>query len=96
MVGRSLEDIRTDGELDDTIRNLVDALHAKLHSASRYGMYEYQAAQAGREECAEVFRRVHRQDRAQIRELLVALAACVFDDGAKRVAGDDPPLVTQP
>ena len=62
-----LGDLRTDGDVDHTLQNLLQALTQNLELRARYRVFEFEARQEGLDECAPLFndlrRRRERADR---------------------------------
>jgi rubrerythrin len=75
----TLEQIRTEQPVKNTVHNLVQCLSTKLDSAARYGLYQDDARQDGMDDCAEVFANLAARDRECIEELLRCLRDHIDD-----------------
>ncbi len=69
----SLERIRTERPVENTIHNLIETLSVKTSSAARYGLYQQDAREDGMHDCAELFGRLAEQEDEAIRVLLECL-----------------------
>jgi rubrerythrin len=65
----TLERVRVDGPVKNTLHNLIQTLSIKLDSAARYGLYTEDARIDGYEDCAELFGRLAEQERRAIDDL---------------------------
>jgi rubrerythrin len=69
----TIERIRTDGAVKNTLHNLIQTLSVKLDSAARYGLYTEDARIDGYQDCAELFGRLTEQERRAIDDLKACL-----------------------
>jgi rubrerythrin len=75
----SIERIRTEQPVKNTVHNLIQTLSTKLDSAARYGLYQEDASADGMEDCADVFARLAERDRESINDLLECLKGHIDD-----------------
>jgi rubrerythrin len=69
----TMEKIRTEQPVKNTVHNLVQTLSVKLDSASRYSLYQEDARKDGFDDCAEVFGRFAEKETKMIDELVSCL-----------------------
>jgi hypothetical protein len=69
----SIELIRQEQPVKNSIHNLIQTLSVKLDSAARYGLYHEDAREDGFGDCAELFDRLAQQERDAIQELMARL-----------------------
>jgi hypothetical protein len=70
----TIEKIRSEEPVDNTIHNLVQTLSVKLDSAARYSLYRDDARKSGYEDCIELFTRLEEREQESIRDLMRMLA----------------------
>jgi rubrerythrin len=76
------ERIRTEEPVKNTIHNLVQTLSVKLDSASRYGLYQDDAAKDGFEDRAELFAKMAETEQRDIEGLVRCLQRHIGESGA--------------
>jgi hypothetical protein len=81
-VSINLSALRTDGDVDHTLQNLLQALTLNLELRARYRVFEFEARQDGLEDCAQLFTELRRVESQQIADLLAGLR--------QRLAESDP------
>ena len=69
----SMDKIRTEQPVKNTVHNLVQTLSIKLDSAARYGLYVEDARKDGYDDCAQIFERMAEREQEMIRELIDCL-----------------------
>jgi rubrerythrin len=69
----SIELIRQEQPVKNSIHNLIQTLSVKLDSAARYGLYQEDAREDGFDDCAELFGRLAEKEREAIQELTACL-----------------------
>jgi rubrerythrin len=69
----SMERIRSEQPVENTVHNLVQTLSIKLDSAARYGLYVEDARKDGYDDCAEVFERIAGREQEMIQDLISCL-----------------------
>jgi rubrerythrin len=69
----TMEKIRTEQPVKNTVHNLVQTLSIKLDSASRYTIYQEDAKKDGFDDCAKVWGRLAGQEQEMIDELVTCL-----------------------
>jgi rubrerythrin len=72
-VSINLSALRTDGDVDHTLQNLLQALTLNLELRARYRVFEFEARQDGLDECAQLFNELRRVESQQIADLLAGL-----------------------
>ena len=72
-VSINLSALRTDGDVDHTLQNLLQALTLNLELRARYRVFEFEARQDGLEDCAQLFNELRRVESQQIADLLAGL-----------------------
>ena len=70
----TIETIRSEEPVDNTIHNLVQTLSVKLDSAARYSLYRDDARKGGYDDCIELFTRLEEREQESIRDLMRMLA----------------------
>jgi rubrerythrin len=75
----TMEKIRTEQPVKNTIHNLVQTLSIKLDSASRYSVYQEDAKKDGFDDCAKVFGRLAGQEQEMIDQLVTCLDKHIGD-----------------
>jgi rubrerythrin len=75
----TIERIRVDGPVKNTLHNIIQTLSVKLDSAARYGLYADDARIDGDQDCVELFGRLAEQERRAIDELKVCLRNHIAD-----------------
>ena len=58
----SIDRIRSDGPVENSLHDVIQTLSIKLDSAARYGLYSEDAHADGYEDCAELFGQLRRLD----------------------------------
>jgi hypothetical protein len=69
----SLSDLRNGHDTDQTLENLLTALSLNLELRARYRVFEFEAAQQGHTDVAELFGELRELEGRQIAELLTGL-----------------------
>jgi rubrerythrin len=69
MVEETMERIRIEEPVKNTLHNLIQTLSTKLDSAARYGLYTEDARGDGYDDCAELFGRLASREQDAIDEL---------------------------
>ncbi len=69
----SLSELRDEQGIDQTLQNLLRALTLNLELRARYRVFEFEAAQDGHPETAELFRELWRVESEQISALMSGL-----------------------
>lgn len=69
----SIELIRQEQPVKNSIHNLIQTLSVKLDSAARYGLYQEDAREDGFDDGAELFGRLAQQEREVIHKLMGCL-----------------------
>jgi hypothetical protein len=72
-VSINLSALRTEGDVDHTLQNLLQALTLNLELRARYRVFEFEARQDGLDECAQLFNDLRRVESQQIADLLAGL-----------------------
>ena len=72
-MGISISDLRSGRESDQTLENLLTALSLNLDLRARYRVFEFEAAQEGHSDVAQLFAELRRMEQQQIAELLAGL-----------------------
>ena len=75
----TMEKIRTEQPVKNTIHNLIQTLSIKLDSASRYSIYEEDARKDGFDDCAQVFSRFSQKETEMIDDLVSCLQKHIGD-----------------
>jgi rubrerythrin len=75
----TIEKIRTEQPVKNTIHNLVQTLSIKLDSASRYSVYQEDAKKDGFDDCAKVFGSFAGQEQEMIDKLVTCLEKHIGD-----------------
>ena len=75
----TIDRLRVDGPIKNTLHDLIQTLSVKIDSAARYGMYGEDARADGFDDCAELFGRLAEQEREAIEELKVCLRNHIDD-----------------
>jgi hypothetical protein len=70
---RRLADLRDAQPGDDSLRNLLGVLTAKLDLCARLPVFEWEATSGGDAQCASVFRRLAESERRSCAEVLDCL-----------------------
>jgi hypothetical protein len=65
----TIERIRIDGPIKNSLHDLIQTLSIKIDSAARYGLYTEDARADGYEDCAELFSQLADQERRAIDDL---------------------------
>jgi rubrerythrin len=69
----TLDRIRTDGPVKNTLHNVIQLLSTKLDSAARYGLYQDDARVDGYDDCATLFSQLAEQELLAIDSLKTCL-----------------------
>jgi hypothetical protein len=72
-MSNSLRELREDRGLDQTLQNLLRALTLNLELRARYRVFEFEAAQDGHPEIAQLFRALREAEAGQIADLMAGL-----------------------
>jgi hypothetical protein len=75
----TIERIRVDGAVKNTLHNIIQTLSIKLDSAARYGLYEEDARIDGYDDCVQLFSRLAEQEQRAIEDLKSCLRGHVGD-----------------
>ncbi len=78
----SMEQIRTEEPVKNTIHNLIHTLSSKLDAAARYGLYQQEAKEDGFDDCADLFSKLSESEQRHIQGLVRCLKAHIEDSGA--------------
>jgi hypothetical protein len=76
----SLRELRDLQGVDQTLQNLLRALTLNLELRARYRVFEFEAAQDGHPETAQLFRELRHAEGDQISELMAGLYARLGQD----------------
>lgn len=89
-MNKSLRELREDNGLDQTLQNLLRALTLNLELRARYRVFEFEAAQDGHLEIADMFRQLRVAEGEQIAALMSGLQSRLVDTDIPRFlhAGD--------
>ena len=82
-VRTSLRELRDSQDADQTLQNLLRALTLNLELRARYRVFEFEAAQDGHPETAQLFRDLRAAESEQIAELMAGLHARLSQDQAR-------------
>jgi rubrerythrin len=82
-MSNSLRELRDSQGVDQTLQNLLRALTLNLELRARYRVFEFEAAQDGYPETAELFRQLRDAEGQQIAELMTGLHARLGQDQAR-------------
>jgi hypothetical protein len=82
-MSNSLRELRDSQGADQTLQNLLRALTLNLELRARYRVFEFEAAQDGHPETAQLFRRLRAAEGEQIAELMAGLHARLGQDQAR-------------
>jgi rubrerythrin len=82
-VRTSLRELRDSQDADQTLQNLLRALTLNLELRARYRVFEFEAAQDGHPETAQLFRDLRAAESEQIAELMAGLHARLGSDQAR-------------
>ena len=74
-MSNSLRELRDSQGADQTLQNLLRALTLNLELRARYRVFEFEAAQDGHPETAQLFRNLRAAESEQIAELMAAFYA---------------------
>ena len=72
-MSNSLREVRDSQGADQTLQNLLRALTLNLELRARYRVFEFEAAQDGHPEVAQLFRQLRAAEGEQIAELMAGL-----------------------
>jgi rubrerythrin len=72
-MSHNLRQLREEQGLDQTLQNLLRALTLNLELRARYRVFEFEAAQDGHAEVADLFRELRELENGQITTLLAGL-----------------------
>ncbi len=72
-MSNSLRELRDSQGADQTLQNLLRALTLNLELRARYRVFEFEAAQDGHAETAQLFRELRHAEGEQIAELMAGL-----------------------
>jgi hypothetical protein len=75
----TIDRIRADGAVKNTLHNIIQTLSVKLDPAARYGLYEEDARIDGYDDCVELFSQLARQERRAIEDLKSCLRGHIGD-----------------
>ena len=79
-MSNSLRELRDSQGADQTLQNLLRALTLNLELRARYRVFEFEAAQDGHPETAQLFRDLRAAESEQIAELMEGLRARLGTD----------------
>jgi len=79
----SLRELRDAHGGDQTLQNLLRALTLNLELRARYRVFEFEAAQDGHPETAQLFRQLRANESEQIAELMAGLYARLGEEQAR-------------
>ena len=79
-MSHSLRELRDSQGADQTLQNLLRALTLNLELRARYRVFEFEAAQDGHPETAQLFRHLRDAEGEQIAELMEGLRARLGSD----------------
>jgi rubrerythrin len=82
-MSHSLRELRDSQGADQTLQNLLRALTLNLELRARYRVFEFEAAQDGYPETAQLFRQLRDAEGEQISELMAGLYARLGQDAAR-------------
>ncbi|HEY6890153.1 MAG TPA: hypothetical protein VI300_20285 [Solirubrobacter sp.] len=82
-MSNSLRELRDSQGVDQTLQNLLRALTLNLELRARYRVFEFEAAQDGHPETAQLFRHLRDAEGEQIAELMAGLHARLGQDQAR-------------
>jgi len=77
----SLNELRNEQGIDQTLQNLLRALTLNLELRARYRVFEFEAAQDGYQTTAQLFRELREVESEQITALLSGLHARLDEAG---------------
>jgi rubrerythrin len=80
----TLEQIRTEQPVKNTLHNIVQTLNVKLDSAARYGLYQEDATKDGFDDCAGLFERLAEREQQTIDELMSCLRDHLANSAARK------------
>ena len=83
----SLRELREDNGVDQTLQNLLRALTLNLELRARYRVFEFEAAQDGHPETAQLFRELRLAEGEKIAELMAGLHTRLSQDTARSSEG---------
>lgn len=83
----SLEQIRKEQPVSNTLHNLIPTLSVKLDSAARYGLYQDDARKDGAEECEALFRRLGDLERKAIDDLVARVSEQIGQEDRAGLTG---------
>jgi hypothetical protein len=82
-MSNSLRELRDSQGADQTLQNLLRALTLNLELRARYRVFEFEAAQDGHPDTAQLFRNLRAAESEQIAELMAGLHARLGQDQAR-------------
>ena len=82
-MSNSLRELRDSQGVDQTLQNLLRALTLNLELRARYRVFEFEAAQDGYPETAQLFRQLRDAEGEQIAELMAGLQARLGHEQAR-------------
>jgi rubrerythrin len=78
-VEATIERIRLDGAVENTLHNVIQTLSVKLDSAARYGLYAEDARLEGYDDCVALFSRLAEHEQRAIEDLKGCLRGHIGD-----------------
>jgi rubrerythrin len=82
-----LAGLREDAHADQTLQNLLRSMSLALELRSRYRVFEFEAAQDGHPETAQLFRELRLAEGEKIAELMAGLHTRLSQDTARSSEG---------
>ena len=79
-MSNSLRELRDSQGVDQTLQNLLRALTLNLELRARYRVFEFEAAQDGHPETAQLFKELRDAEGEQIAELMAGLRSRLAQD----------------
>ena len=82
-MSNSLRELRDSQGVDQTLQNLLRALTLNLELRARYRVFEFEAAQDGHPETAQLFKELRDAEGDQIAELMAGLRSRLAQDTSR-------------
>jgi rubrerythrin len=82
-MSNSLRELRDSQGVDQTLQNLLRALTLNLELRARYRVFEFEAAQDGHPETAQLFKELRDAEGEQIAELMAGLRSRLVQDTSR-------------
>jgi rubrerythrin len=82
-MSNSLRELRDSQGTDQTLQNLLRALTLNLELRARYRVFEFEAAQDGHPETAQLFKELRDAEGEQIAELMAGLRSRLSQDTSR-------------